>query len=361
MGHIAKAAHALETMPPATRSYDLGHWALLPGVPKVGYGVRLCPFPGSVESALRYIGHPTDYDFIVATSGAAFRRFWEKDDGGNVDLMYLGEEPIRRLFAALNRDVTIVPGKDRDTMLRAIKESIGKGRPVVAFGIIGPPEAGLVTGYDRAGDVLMGWSYFQDASKPGYYQQSDWHVRGEWAGGMGCVIIGDRKRWPGPSKRETLLATLRWAVDLSRTASRPEAKGHVAGLAAYDAWADALDVDADYPKGDAAIMATRVMVHGDQCCMLEDRRGAAGFLRAMAKEAPEAKADLLAAAELYEEAAKVQVWPWGHDMGAVAQAGLADPEARRKISAEVRNARDAEAKAVALLEKAIAAMEAKAM
>ncbi len=322
MASLATAAHALEATPPAMRSYDLGHRALLPGAPKVGYGVRLCPFPGSMESALRYIGDPVDYDFINATSGASFRRFWEQDDGGNVDLMYLGEEPIRRLFAALNRDVTIVPGYDRDAMLRAIKESIGRGRPVVAFGIIGPPEAGLVTGYDRGGDVLMGWSYFQEGAAPGYYQQSDWHARANWAGGMGCVVIGDKKRWPGPSKRETLLATLKWAIDLSRMASRPEVKGHVAGLAAYDAWADALEEDADYPPDNEGVMHTRVMVHGDQCCMLEDRRSAAGFLRAMAKEAPEAKAHLLAAADLYEQAARAQLWPRGHDMGEAARAGL---------------------------------------
>jgi|GEM_PF-776385 len=357
MGQIARAASALDTTPPPTRSYDLGHWALLPGVPKVGYGVRLCPFPGSVESALRYIGDQTEYDFIVATSGAAFRRFWEKDDGGNVDLMYLGEEPIRRLFTALNREVTIVPGKDRDAMLRAIRESIGRGRPVVAFGIIGPPEAGLVTGYDRAGDVLMGWSYFQDASWSGYYQQSDWHARADWAGGMGCVIIGDRKRWPGPSPRETLLATLRWAVDLSRTSPRPERPDHASGLAACAAWADGLEVDADYPKDDPAVMATRLMVHGDQCCMLEDRRSAAGFLRTVAGEAPEARADLLAAADLYTRAAGAQVWPWGHEMGPTAQAGLADPAQRRAIVAEIRKACAAEEAAVELLEQAVTCME----
>jgi hypothetical protein len=273
--------------------------------------------------------------------------------------MYLGEEPIRRVFTALNREATIVPGKDRDRMVRAIKESIGMGRPVVAFGIIGPPEAGLVTGYDRGGDVLMGWSYFQAWAWPGYYQQSDWHARGQWAEGMGCVIIGDRKRWPGPSKRETLLATLKWAVDLSRTASRPEVEGHVAGLAAHTAWADALEVDADYPKDDAGILGTRVMVHADQCCMLDDRKYAAGFLRKMAKEALEARADLLAAADLYEQVGKAMAWPWGHDNDAEARSGLADPTTRRGIAAEVRKAGEAEEKAVALLEKAVAAMEAK--
>jgi len=131
----------------------------------------------------------------------------------------------------------------------------------------------------------------------------------------------------------------------------------VSGLAACAAWADGLEVDADYPKDDPAVMATRLMVHGDQCCMLEDRRSAAGFLRTVAGEAPEARADLLAAADLYTRAAGAQVWPWGHEMGPTAQAGLADPAQRRAIVAEIRKACAAEEAAVELLEQAVTCME----
>jgi hypothetical protein len=293
----------------------------------------------------------------MGVTGACFRRFWQKDDGGNVDLMYLGEEPIRRASTALNRELEVIGHKDRGAMLDAIKRSISCGRPVIAFGIIGPPEAGLVTGYDRNGDVLYGWSYFQDRSLPGYYQRTDWHAKASFAD-MGLVILGDKRRWPGPSRRETLLDSLRWAVDLARCTPRPEKPGHLSGLAALRAWADGLEVDADYPQDDEAVMSARVMVHADQCCMLDDRRSAAAFVRALASEAPEAEKELLAAADLYCRVAEAKTWPWGHDMGAAARAALADPGARRGVASEVRAALDAETEAVELLERAIAAMSA---
>jgi len=237
---VAIAAHALETTPPPLREDGGGQWAVLPGVPRVGYDVRLCCFPGCLEAALQYLRDPVDYCYLIGVTGAGFRRFWQRDDGGNVDLMYLGREPVRRAAEALNRELTVVKHKDREAMQAAIKESIERGRPVIAFGIVGPPEAGLVTGYDRGGDVLMGWSYFQDGALPGYYQRSDWHARAAWADNMGCVIIGDRNPWPGPSKREVLRSSLQWALDLTHTARRPERPDHLSGLAACDAWADAL-------------------------------------------------------------------------------------------------------------------------
>ncbi|HSV74427.1 MAG TPA: hypothetical protein VLH79_11780 [Chthonomonadales bacterium] len=356
IGEMARAAQVLEATPPASRRCDRDQWALLPGVPRIGYDVHLCPFTGSLHAALQYVRDPADYDFLMGVTGACFRRFWERDDGGNVDLMYLGREPIRRAAEALNRELTVVSHADRDAMVSAIKESIGRGRPVIAFGIIGPPEAGLVTGYDRGGDVLMGWSYFQDGSLPGYFQQSDWHARAAWPGDMGCVVIGDREVWPGPSKLETLRASLEWALDLTLTERRPETPRHLSGLAAYDAWAAALEVDADYPADDPETMGTRLMVHGDQCVMLEERHTAARYLRSMASEAPGAEADLMAAADLYDQAAEARAYPWGHDMGEAARTGLADPATRREIAREVRAARDAEARAAELLAKAVAAM-----
>jgi hypothetical protein len=355
---MEQAAAAHEAVPPAMREGETSHFALLRGVPRVGYDVNLCPFPGSLHAALRYLGDETSLEAIAAVTGAAFRRFWQRDDGGNVDLMYLGHEPIRRAEALARRDLTIVPPADRGAMVAALKESIGHGRPLVAFGIIGPPEAGLVTGYDRSGDVLYGWSYFQDRSSPGYYQRTEWHEQAAWAGDVGFVTIGDKRRWPGPSSRSILLDTLKWAINLARTPVRPERPEHLSGLAATDAWADALEVDADYRADDAEVMERRVMVHGDQCCMLEDRRLGARWLREMASVAPEAADYLTAAADLLDRAAGAGVWPWGSDRCDHAREGLADPELRRTIAGQVREARRNEADAVERIEAAVRAMEA---
>ncbi|GAB3433445.1 hypothetical protein [Flindersiella endophytica] len=48
---------------------------------------------------------------------------------------------------------------------------------MLAFGIIGPPECGILTGYDQDGDVILGYSYFQEPDVVGYYEQTDWGHR----------------------------------------------------------------------------------------------------------------------------------------------------------------------------------------
>ena len=41
-----------------------------------------------------------------------------------------------------------------------IIESIrDRGRPVIAHGVIGPPEECIIAGYDEGGDVSVGWNF----------------------------------------------------------------------------------------------------------------------------------------------------------------------------------------------------------
>ncbi len=80
---------------------------VLAGVPRIGYDVHLSPFPGALYSWLQFMGDPADYDYLMGVTGACFRRLWNRDDGGNVDLMYLAPEPYARALRALGYDVTI--------------------------------------------------------------------------------------------------------------------------------------------------------------------------------------------------------------------------------------------------------------
>ena len=332
---------------------------VLEGVPKIGYSVHLCPFPGSLFAAMQYLGEPVDYDYLMGVTGAAFRRFWNRDDGGNVDLSYLAPEPYDRAAAAIGRELRPVGTVDKARIKRAVRQSIAKGRPLLAFGIIGPPECGLVTGYGDGGDTLYGYSYFQEPALPGYYEKSNWFEIANWAGEVAVLRIGDRK--PIPSPRITLISTLKWALDLERTAKRPSHPNHITGLAAYEGWASGLEVDADYPLGNAKILGLRTMVHGDQCVMLEERRSAARFLRAAARDTdPKTSDKLNAAAALYEEVADLgsQVWLWGHDMSPEVGKALADAETRRGIAQAVRVAQTKETRAVDYLDAALKALRA---
>lgn len=362
------AAHfekALELMGDKAQPDGPGNFGgvVLPGVPRVGYDVHPCPFPGSLSAVLDYLGDPVDYDYLMGVTGAAFRRLWNRDDGGNIDLGYLAPDVYRRAATAIGYELSLVP-RDKQRMIRALQESLSRGRPVIAFGLIGPPEAGLVTGYEQRGEVLHGWSYFQDRALPGYYTEAGWFEKfsrftqvpdaalGPTTPPVGLIVVGDKERWPGPSRREILIDSLKWAVDLARTARRANLPRHVSGLAAYESWAKELETDADYLADDAKDLGTRVMVHGDQVAMLRERHSAAAFLRLMSDAAPEVASQLTAAAELYDQTAGYagQLWPWGAGADRAAQQGLVDPNVRREFAATVRQAAATEEKAVAKLE-----------
>jgi len=329
---------------------------ILEGIPRAGYDVHVCPFPGSLFACLTYLGDPCDYDTIMGVSGAAFRRFWNRDDGGNIDLSYLGDEPFRRIFQAVGYEYRTIPA-EKDAMIRAIKESIARGVPPISFGIIGPPEAGIVAGYQGECDVLFGWSYFQEG-RDRYYEKADWFETMEKGAGKGLIII-DAKKPERPSERELVVPSLVWAIDLERTPKRACFPNHICGLAAYGGWADGLEVDTDYPADDDAIMETRSMVYGDQVCMVWERQSAARYLRRMAAIAPEAVEHLNAAAECYEKVGNLSepLWPWGHTMPGGAKKALVDADVRRTLAAHIREAQAAETEAVEHLEQALVALQ----
>ena len=51
---------------------------------------------------------------------------------------------------------------EKSEFISFIKAKIDSGFPCIALGIIGPPEACIITGYRNNGDVLLGWNFFQD-------------------------------------------------------------------------------------------------------------------------------------------------------------------------------------------------------
>jgi effector-binding domain-containing protein len=154
-----------------------------------------------------------------------------------------------------------------------------------------------------------------------------------------------------------LLSSLKWAIAVERTATRPGLPKHAAGLAAYEEWAKAVALDADYPKDDPKILEDRHLILADQAIMVEERGNAARFLRQMADAAPEAAETIAAAADLYAQVASEAgpVCPYG---SGCPSPNLADPALRAEIIAHIRVAAQKEAKTVGYLEKVVATMEA---
>ena len=174
---------------------------VIENVPKVAFAPihdgkwEFTPFPSCLKAALSSIGDSFSYHYLLGTSGAAFRLVWhgKRWEGGNVDIVFMAEnpvEPFRRALVATGRDYEILlnnaarwdsaefPPATQAKYLSAILkndealfkdkivDSIDRGRPVIGLGIVGPPEACIITGYDDGGNVLIGWSMFQEHMNP---------------------------------------------------------------------------------------------------------------------------------------------------------------------------------------------------
>lgn len=322
---------------------------VIEGVPRIGYHKHLSPFPGSLYACMEFLGTPCSYEYLMGVTGAAFRRLWRNDDGGNVDIMYFGSDPWHRAFRALGYSGIPISCSNKAEMILAIQTSIAKNVPVLAFGIVGPPECGIVAGYDRDGEVLIGYSYFQGQFVEGYYEQSDWYENANWAWDTGMIVIGDRI--PIRPERKTLISTLKWIVELART---PRWADHACGLNAYDRWADDMLKDEDFPDN-KDILGLRTMVHGDAVVMLIERHSGACYLRSMADTAPDIADELCAAADLYDQTAAFlpDIWMWDDNMGPEVGEALRDPALRLGISNSIREAKEKEEAAVEIIESVL--------
>lgn len=364
---------------------------VIEGVPQVRFfcGGERCPedvpFPSCLRACLEYLNDGVRckealaegrrrrrdccYAYLMGSSGAAFRLLWSPQgwDGANTDLMVMSEdpaEPFRRTFHAIGYGF-LFETKDRqesneNEFRRLIIESLrDQGRPALAFGVVGPPECCLVTGYDEGGDVLTGWSFFQDA--PEYtagveYEPSGYFRKRNWYHDTTAVLcLGERTGRPAPE--EVLRASLEWAVKVART---EWVCCRYNGHAAYGAWAEQICRDEEFPKGNLPVLRERHLAHNDAVgTVAEGRWYASRFLMDMAAKIPSVTRPLLAAAGLYEAEHDLmrQLWALqggnGWDDRFVEK--LADPEVRRDSAKIILQARDKDMRATDHLERALGA------
>ncbi len=323
---------------------------VLADVPKVGFysGGPRCPedfpWPACLRAALEYLGDSfgcrtlgqcggewktsCSYALLMAVSGDAFRLTWKPSGPGDAPAV------VRRTLDAIGYDYDLADkAQGREHLLARIATSLQRGVPVIARGVAGPPEACLVTGYDEGGDVLTGWSFFQDLppfraglefEPSGSFRQRDW-----FTGFRDAVILGPRRA--RPEMKRVLRDTLAWAIEHS---SAP----------AYEAWA------ADLLRDDEPAAADSFEEHDDAVGMVaEGRWYASVFLADMCHFADRIASHLLAAAGCYarEHELMWDVWACVGGIGREPEKArrFADPAVRRRIVPIIREAgaRDGEA------------------
>jgi hypothetical protein len=370
---------------------------VLEGVRRVHFfeGGPRCPedvcYPSCVAACLEYLGEDLGckeisahgetwrldwgYTFFMGVSGSAFRLSWR--DGwhkDNVEIMYMSDDPAApfvKPFEAVGYDHEILlPASGRDNrayFLERIKQSLaGERRPVIAFGIIGPPESCIVTGYDEGGDVLIGWNFFQgmpefsagvEFEPSGYFRKRDW-FRGT---DDSFVIIGDKAQ--PPLRHDVYRRAMEWGLKVLRTreVSMYDGPRH-SGLSAFDAWAERIAREEEFDTEDFSALRQRHSVHDDAIgTVAEGRWYAAQFLKRMADDEQAMRPQLLAAAACFEAEHDLmwKVWGLGGGNGRsdnhIRQ--FAKPEARRAMAPIILAARDKDAEAACHIEKALSLQE----
>ena len=373
---------------------------VLEGVPRVNFydGPPRCPedftFPAALRACLEFIGEPSGcqhaptyregvhprctYAFINGTSGMAFRLLWNAKawDFGIGNILHMAAdpvEPIRRAFEAAGYGYEVIFKADFARQLhfsgacqddeayyrqRIVESLRDKGRPVMAIGVVGPPECCIITGYDERGDVLLGWSFFQafpefsdgiELEPSSYFRKRNW-----FRDTLGLILIGEKQE--RPPLAETHRRALRWALEAMRT---PRVRHCHAGFAAYTAWTEALLRDEEFPAGNMDVLRKHYGVHYDAVGhVAEGRHYGAEFLAEMAGHEP-SMVDELRAAEACFRTEHDLMWDVWNLAGGNAWTDeqalkLAESEVRRQIVPVILQARDKDVEAAQYIERALA-------
>lgn len=345
---------------------------ILYGVPKVAYSFEGCtPFCVAMKACLNYMGQQVDYAYIMAITGAAFRLRWNTAcwDGGNVDIMNIYEdrfEAFRRAFAAAGRSYRLLQREkaSKEDFIRFIKEEIDEGRPVIAFGIIGPPEAGLVTGYRDNGRVLLGWNCFQEnqefakgvtIEENGYYATENW-----WENECTVALIAVGEKQEALASHKEILENAVEILTKEKVVfydkdGRPAAE-YAGGQRAYECWAGSVGDDGEFPEGAIIpLLYERIVCQNDAEMMLgEGRYYAAAYLEQVGREQEAVSKECGLAVQYFRRAAelgpKMSELIGGYEQNEENIKSFAKPAVRQQLVSLIRQAKELEAEAVKVLQ-----------
>ncbi|MCL4504847.1 MAG: hypothetical protein M1140_02330 [Chloroflexi bacterium] len=363
---------------------------VLEGVPRVAFyeGGKRCPediiFPSVLRAWLEYMDDKDfgckhcmarapeckvncTYAFLIGVTGVASFLSWGKGwQGDNVAIHYMSSDPdapFRRAFEATGYAyewVTKEPGRDNGALFRArVVQSVREGRPVLGFGVIGPPEPSLINGYDDAGGAVLGWSFFQnfpDFNTGVEFEPSGYFRKRDWVKDTLCLaVLGARKERPDFGK--VVRESLQWMVQMAGT---PQAYSERAnGLAAYEAWAADIQRDDQFPAHDETTLRAHHMVHNDAVGTVAEARWYGGLFLQEAIDFVHYNMaeDLLHAAACYAGEHELMWKAWdlaGGNGNPQAHRAMVDPAVRRQMAEVILQSRDKSAKAIEYIEHALA-------
>jgi hypothetical protein len=352
---------------------------IIPNVPRVaqfiGSQSYLTPFVGSLWAALHGMGMIRPYHDLLALSGAGNRLSWRPGvwNGGNVDILACEEPPTAphlRVLAALGltakvrlcKEIAGLPGPyaAEEEARAEIVASIDQGIPVIAMGIIGPPECCVVHGYQEDGQILIGWNYFQ--GDEGFDPEQPFKKKSWFAGLAGYLLLehGDA----APSEKENALATFR---AITSHASQGMVRGAYVGFAAWIAMLHQLEHD-DFsactlllPGPGEGIweedvwnttLQGRFFVYCDALCQIHERGVALPWYQRMADDHPEWQKYLIPAIAAWKECSSYGGFLWKYvTMDPAGYEKFRDPAIRKILADEGLRSFEKDKEAIGYIEE----------
>lgn len=341
--------------------------AILYGVPKVAYGVYggNTPYPICLKACSEYLGENVTYHFTMATSAAAFRLVWNKEswDLSNVDIFHALQETndVYRLGAgALGREFSFLERKKHTTkkeFISFIRKYIDAGYPCIALGVIGPPEPCMITGYRDAGEILLGWNFFQDdpefaasmeTDESGYFISRNWWDNTDTQAVM-CMGAVVKEKLTTGQIMENAIAALDGRTD----------RCYAKGIKAYDAWKKALQEEhGGTAEENYSFLYEKLLCHNDAMnCLTDGRRCAAAFFQEEAKRSPEHCDEYRKIAKKFNRCVKVVEMMralYGEEADTDGMLKVfTDPDIRKKTCELIECARKADAEALAMMKNMV--------
>lgn len=275
---------------------------ILYGIRKIEHGAynSNTMFPICVKAVSEYLGDNVSYAYIMAATGAAFRLVWNRTewDLSNIDIYHTlresndiyqyGAKALGREFSFLGRNKETTKKEFSDYM----KEVIANGYPVIALGIIGPPEPCIVAGFEADGDIVMGWNFFQNDPEfasdistmdNGYFRCHTWWENTDT---QAVMCIGAPK---DTSYHDRDIIKMALAVMEAR-----EENTYAKGIRAYEAWKEMLLQEKWFENGNTFDTSfSKFLVQNDaMTCLQDGRKWAANYFKELAEQYEDKKREL---------------------------------------------------------------------
>ena len=281
---------------------------------------QMCPWAGSLQAALEYMGEPYTYEQIMGMSGACFRLcFVDVWDYSCTDALvaYDYAAPLYRAIGYSFRVAERLEKQERKAERLAVMEDIRNGRPVLAINLRVAPEWGVITGYTENGKRFLCRTYFdgevfeeleqEDKSKQKEGQEQaenrnlaeERRIVFEENGGYlfsdfwPFIIFHFGEKQDRPSPLSVLKTSLKTGIE---SFYAEECRGYYQGKEAYRAWIKGLSKESNFRlENDRENALRRLSVNDSMlCCLIDARRAAASWLREEIPLIPEAGREHLA-------------------------------------------------------------------